>query len=92
MHEYGSDSYSTGDPLNRTAEEMFHLMKEKNIDYFFGNITQQTVVMLERFAEANGGPVATFNIGHGRGRRFGGWLFVGLSNVVWFVMTSVTDT
>ncbi len=70
MHEYGSDTYSTGDPLNRTARQMFHAMKEKSIDYFFGNITDETVVMLEKFAEANGAPIATFDVG--AGDSFGG--------------------
>ncbi|RHZ72301.1 hypothetical protein Glove_243g66 [Diversispora epigaea] len=49
-----SDTYPGGDPLGLTAESVLQEMKDKNISYFFGKITNDTEGMIRVFREIIG--------------------------------------
>ncbi|RHZ72289.1 hypothetical protein Glove_243g57 [Diversispora epigaea] len=49
-----SDDYPDGDPHGLTAESVLQEMKDKNISYFFGKITNDTEGMIRVFREIIG--------------------------------------
>ncbi len=61
-HKMKSDDFPMGDPESRTAVSLFNAMKNKNILYVFGKISDDTDTMVDLFDTANDSPILTFDV------------------------------
>ncbi|KAI6204775.1 hypothetical protein M3Y94_00715800 [Aphelenchoides besseyi] len=56
------DNYPDGDPSGLTAEGIFKQMASKEIDYYFGKVTEYTNRMIKCFDDVLGKPIGQFDI------------------------------
>ncbi|PAV60349.1 hypothetical protein WR25_07826 [Diploscapter pachys] len=64
FHSYSrkSDNYPDGDPFGRTHTDLFRRIRLKGIQYYFGRISNQTDIMVEKFSEAYGDTIQQFDV------------------------------
>ena len=48
-HKFGQDDYPEGDPYGLMPSAVLNSLKEKNIQYYFGEINISTNLMIEEF-------------------------------------------
>ena len=56
------DKYPKGDPNGRTHTSLFKQIREKEIQYFFGKLRNDTDKMIEKFKEAYEEPITEFDV------------------------------
>ena len=56
-----SDNYPGGDPAGLTCEELFDQMRQRNIQYYFGKITDYTDQMITVFSRAYKEEISSFD-------------------------------
>ncbi|KAI6185381.1 Efk-1 [Aphelenchoides besseyi] len=62
-HDLKDDMCADGDPNGITPGKVFHLLRTKKVDYYFGRINYSTDKMIKKFGRANKQPVVQFNVG-----------------------------